>query len=80
MHLEIKTSNIVLNNFQTSESISICYESIDDYNDIRTSIKYWIEGVAILAVGIFGLIGNISSISILRRIKPKQSFNTLLIV
>ena len=52
---------------------------MDDYNGIRISVKYWIEGISILTVGIFGLVGNFLSILILHRIKPRQKFNTLLI-
>ena len=39
---------------------------------------FWIEGVAILVVGVFGVAGNILTVFVLRRIDQNTTFNRLL--
>ena len=40
--------------------------------------QFWVEGVAILVVGTFGLAGNFMTILVLRRIDSNVMFNKLL--
>ncbi|TRY75012.1 hypothetical protein TCAL_12119, partial [Tigriopus californicus] len=55
-----------------------CYESLVDYGPIRAKVKFWLEGIGILCVGIFGLIANILTCIILKDMKSNSSFNKLL--
>ncbi len=55
-----------------------CYESIEDFNNIRQQAMFWVDGVLILVVGVFGLIGNMMSILVLRRCPGNRCFNILL--
>ena len=66
--------------FQDLQPEKICYEPLEDYDTIRDKAKFWLEGVAILIVGIFGLFGNVLSIFIWRRSRGNKGFNTLLIM
>ena len=66
--------------FQIGLTDTTCYELIDDYKDVISQAKFLMEGVGILAVGIFGLIGNIFSIFIHRRSRGNKGFHTLLIL
>lgn len=63
---------------QNSISDPSCYELIDD--NIRENAKFWLEGVAILVVGVFGLLGNLISIFVFRRSRGNKGFHTLLIM
>ena len=58
---------------------SHCYGYVEDgLEDTRIKIKFWIEGVVILIIGSFGLLGNIMTILVLRRYRKNRSFNILL--
>ena len=65
-------------NLQNLPSDPACYEPIDD--KLREKAKFWLEGVAILVVGIFGLIGNLLSMFVFRRSRGNKGFHTLLIM
>eukprot|EP00095_Tigriopus_kingsejongensis_P007376 maker-scaffold37_size504123-snap-gene-3.13 protein:Tk07376 transcript:maker-scaffold37_size504123-snap-gene-3.13-mRNA-1 annotation:"fmrfamide isoform a" len=56
-----------------------CYESLVKYGPIRQNFKFWLEGVGITCVGIFGLIANILTFIVLKDIKTNTNFNKLLI-
>ncbi len=40
--------------------------------------QFWLEGVAIIVVGLFGMCGNLITIVVLRRIDTNITFNRLL--
>ena len=65
-------------NYQELQSDSNCYEPLED--KFRERAKFWLEGIAILVVGICGLIGNLLSMFVLRRSRGNKGFNTLLIM
>ena len=56
-----------------------CHESRAEYSAMVKSFTFWIEGVGVCLTGGFGLIGNIITIIVLRRITHNKSFNNLLI-
>ncbi|XP_040576694.1 uncharacterized protein [Lepeophtheirus salmonis] len=62
----------------TSSSHLQCYESMRRYNPVIKSARFWIQGVAVLSVGIFGLCGNIITILVLKGTKTNRNFNKLL--
>lgn len=66
-------------NLNGSESSLLCHESRATYSPWVAKSKFWIEGVAVTVVGIFGMTGNIIAIIVLRRIKTNRNFNNLLI-
>jgi hypothetical protein len=55
-----------------------CHERFDDYRHFQTNAQFWIEGVSLLVVGIFGVAGNVMTIVVLRRIDSNTTFNRLL--
>ena len=55
-----------------------CHELIDEYAELRTNARFWLEGVLLLIVGMFGIIGNLLSILVLPRCPGNRNFNLLL--
>ena len=43
-----------------------------------SGVQFWIEGVALLVVSLFGVVGNLTTIVVLRRIDSNTTFNRLL--
>ena len=56
-----------------------CYESLADYGHVRQAFKFWLEGVAVMAVGLFGLAGNVVTCVVLKGMAANSNFNKLLI-
>jgi len=56
----------------------VCHETLDGYRHLMTSAAFWLEGVLILIVGLFGLAGNVLTIVVLRRLDSNATFNRLL--
>ncbi len=47
----------------------VCYESLEDWGFARVvSLRFWVEGVAVTAVGCFGLVGNAVTWIVLRQV------------
>ena len=55
-----------------------CHESLVDYKHFFDGVQFWIEGVALLVVSLFGVVGNVTTIIVLRRIDSNTTFNRLL--
>ena len=56
-----------------------CHEAIGDFNQwVVSGAQFWLEGVAIIVVGIFGMAGNALTVLVLRRIETNVMFNKLL--
>ena len=53
-----------------------CHEPLT--NPLMDIAQFWLEGVAILVVGTFGLMGNLMTLLVLRRIDSNVMFNKLL--
>ena len=47
-------------------------------SNFMSGVQFWIEGVALLVVSIFGMVGNVTTIIVLRRIDSNTTFNRLL--
>lgn len=56
-----------------------CYELISEYQNFLVQSRYWIKGVALTALGVFGLIGNAVTIIVLSSTHSNRNFNKLLI-
>ena len=56
-----------------------CYDNYTVYYPLYESAKFWIEGVLLIGVGIFGLFGNCLTLAVLSQSK-RSTFNQLLIV
>jgi hypothetical protein len=56
-----------------------CYDSIEELNEKREKLWFWLEGVFLFIVGILGLIGNIIAIATLSQSPENTEFNILLI-
>ena len=56
-----------------------CYDNIEKFHEKRERAWFWLEGVSLFVVGIFGLFGNILAILILSRCPTNTGFNVLLI-
>lgn len=59
-------------------SLLQCHEPLREYESFLASIRFWGEGVALCAVGVFGLCGNILTIIVLRKAETNRHFNKLL--
>ena len=55
-----------------------CHEGLDDYGNFMSGVQFWIEGVALLVVSLFGMVGNVTTIVVLGRIDSNTTFNRLL--
>ena len=52
-----------------------CYEA---YKSIQTEIKFWVNGILVTLLGCFGVIGNLFTALVLKRLATKSGFNRLL--
>ena len=66
--------------YNESEEIYECHERLDEYRHFMTNAQFWLEGVLLLVIGVFGMAGNVMTIIVLRRIDANAtfSFNRLL--
>jgi len=55
-----------------------CHEKKEDYSIHKENVHYWIAGVGVFSIGVFGLVGNFVTIITLQYIKTNRSFNKLL--
>lgn len=55
-----------------------CHEHFNEHRHFMTKAQFWIEGVSLFVVGIFGIAGNIMTVIVLGRIYSNTTFNRLL--
>ena len=55
-----------------------CHESHLLFSPWVDNARFWLGGVGILVVGTFGIIGNLVTVIVLRRIDTNVMFNKLL--
>lgn len=55
-----------------------CHEPRKEYKPWIAKAHFWMEGIGIIVVGIFGTAGNIMTVLVLRRIDSNVTFNKLL--
>ena len=60
------------------EPLFPCHEIHEEYGHYLKLATFWIEGVAILVIGVIGVAGNILTVFVLRRIDQNTTFNRLL--
>ena len=56
-----------------------CHELQEKFSPWVTNAQFWLEGVAVIVMGLFGMVGNITAVLVLRRIDTNVMFNKLLI-
>ena len=64
----------------SSTTLPVCHESIQDYHGFVRTVQFWIEGVGIFGLGLFGLAGNVLTIVTLSLVKSNKNFNKLLVI
>lgn len=57
-----------------------CHELHQDYDHYLINTHFWIEGIALLVIGTFGIIGNNLTIIVLIRMRQGSTFNRLLLL
>ena len=58
---------------------NLCHEPFEEYGYLMTVIgHFWLEGILLLVVGLFGVAGNIMTIIVLRKMETNTTFNRLL--
>ena len=58
---------------------SLCHEKVFEYGYLMTDVgHFWLEGILLLIVGLFGVAGNIMTIVVLRKMETNTTFNRLL--
>ncbi len=55
-----------------------CFESLEEFMPLRIAFKFWVEGVLVAVVGVFGLVGNFLTCVVLRKMTANSNFNKLL--
>ena len=84
---EVKDTNDMMkeNNHRINESSSsedydnLCHEKFEEYGYLVTDLgNFWLEGILLLVVGVFGVAGNIMTIVVLRKMETNTTFNRLL--
>ena len=43
-----------------------CHEKFDDIDKLLNSVRFWIEGVSLTIIAVFGLLGNLLTIVVFR--------------
>lgn len=57
-----------------------CYEQRSKYEKVRSEFHFWVEGVGVFVIGVFGIVGNTIYILVLRKSeRTNANFNKLLI-
>ena len=83
----VKDSNHIMeeNNQPINESSlhedydNLCHEKFEEYGYLVTDLgNFWLEGILLLVVGLFGVAGNIMTIVVLRKMETNTTFNRLL--
>ena len=58
---------------------NLCHERFDEYGYLMSDVgHFWLEGILLLVVGLFGVAGNIMTIVVLRKMESNTTFNRLL--
>ena len=55
------------------------YSCFDEHATLKSKFKFGVRGVTTIIIGITGIIGNVFSIIVLRRLATKSEFNRLLL-
>lgn len=55
-----------------NDDIEDCHELLSEYNPILDSCKFWLEGISLRAIAVFGLCGNTLAIIVLGRTKDSN--------
>ncbi|TRY73942.1 hypothetical protein TCAL_11824 [Tigriopus californicus] len=55
-----------------------CYENYTEYRPLYDNAQFWIEGILLFFVGLFGILGNVLALAVLRKGKNTK-FNQLLV-
>ena len=72
--------NVISNTSSPSKDYnSLCHEEVFAYGYLMTDVgHFWLEGILLLIVGLFGVAGNIMTIVVLRKMETNTTFNRLL--
>ena len=71
--------NLGENNAPAEHYQDLCHEKFDEYGYLMNDIgHFWLEGISLLIVGLFGVAGNIMTIIVLRKMETNTTFNRLL--
>jgi hypothetical protein len=72
--------NVISNTSSPSKDYnSLCHEEVEEYGYLMTVVgHFWLEGILLLVVGLFGVAGNIMTIIVLRKMETNTTFNRLL--
>ena len=77
--LKENTSFTSKNMLQDPISNNLCHETFEEYEDLMSVVgHFWLEGVLLLVIGLFGVAGNIMTIIVLRKMDSNATFNRLL--
>ena len=76
----IKENNYPINASSSEEDYdNLCHEKFEEYGYLVTDLgNFWLEGILLLVVGLFGVAGNIMTIVVLRKMETNTTFNRLL--
>ena len=78
-HFE-STTQMQDDNTEKTIEVTKCYELIDaSMEHSRRRLRFWIEGVLLFAIGCLGLIGNVTTVFVLRGEKRNRNFHVLII-
>ena len=73
------TSFTSKNMLQDTDSNNLCHETFEEYEYLMNVVgHFWLEGVLLLVIGLFGVAGNIMTIIVLRKMDSNATFNRLL--
>lgn len=56
-----------------------CYEEIEKFANFLRKANFYLHGITMFVVGLFGVVGNILTIYVLNRIQTNRNFNRLLV-
>jgi hypothetical protein len=66
--------------YEEDGDIEGCHELLSEYNPVLDSCKFWLEGISLCVIGLFGLCGNTLAIIVLGSTKDSNRQDAILYI
>ena len=78
-YLMEENNHLINESWSDEDYDNLCHEKFEEYGYLVTDLgNFWLEGILLLVVGLFGVAGNVMTIVVLRKMETNTTFNRLL--